>query len=159
MARIQNRVVRNVIALEETASCADAARLMAERHIGSVGVRRGAKLVGLVTERDLLAAMVVSADPGRTPLAKAMRSDTPTISVEATDAECAQLMRCRGTRHVAVKDGDEMIGVISLLDLVDLVVEEKQWSIDQLESYIRGGRAWQLSEPINTPFSHERAAS
>jgi hypothetical protein len=56
-------------------------------------------------------------------------------------------------------DGDEMVGVISMLDLADLVVEEKQWSIDQLESYIRGGRAWQLSAPINTPFSHEQAAS
>ena len=159
MACIQNRVVRNVISLEETASCADAARLMAERRIGSVGVRRGAKLIGLVTERDLLAAMVIAADPGRTPLAKAMRPDAPSISVGASDAECAQIMRCRGSRHLAVMDGEEMVGVISMLDLADLVVEEKQWSIDQLESYIRGGRAWQLSAPINTPFSHERAAS
>lgn len=155
MACIQNRVVRNVISLEETASCADAARLMAERRIGSVGVRRGAKLVGLVTERDLLAAMVISADPGRTPLAKAMRPDAPSISVRASDAECAQIMRCRGTRHLAVMDGDEMVGVISMLDLADLVVEEKQWSIDQLESYIRGGRAHELSHPIRTVFHHE----
>ena len=43
-----------------------------------------------------------------------------------------------------------------MLDLVDLVVEEKQWDIDQLESYIRGGRARQLSEPILTMFHHER---
>ncbi|HSD19365.1 MAG TPA: CBS domain-containing protein [Anaeromyxobacter sp.] len=159
MACIQNRVVRNLVTLEESASFADAARLMAERHIGSVGVRRGGKLIGLVTERELLAAMVSSADPGRTPLAKAMRADAPVVSVRATDGECAQLMRCRNTRHLAVRDGDEIVGVISMLDLVDLVVEDKQWSIDQLESYIRGGRSWQLSEPILTMFSHERAAS
>jgi CBS domain-containing protein len=156
MACIQNRVVRNVIALDESATCADAARLMAERRIGSVGVRHGAKLIGLVTERDLLSAMMIGSDPSHTALGKAMRLEVPPISVCATDRECAQLMRSHGTRHLAVKEGEEIVGVISMLDLVDLVVEDKQWNIDQLESYIRGGRSRQLSEPILTMFNHER---
>lgn len=159
MACIKNRVVRNVVSLDETASCEDAARLMAERRIGSVGVRRGGKLIGLVSERDLLSAFVLGGDPSRTALREAMRPGVPVISVQATDGECAQLMRNHGTRHLAVTDGDEIVGVISMLDLVDLVVEDKQWSIDQLESYIRGGRSWQLSEPILTMFSHEQPAS
>lgn len=158
MASIKNRVVREVVALDETATCADAARLMAQRRIGSVGVRHGAKLVGLVTERDLVAAMSAGNDPSHTTLRLAMRADAPAVSLQASDAECAQLMRTRATRHLAVKDGDEIVGVISMLDLVDLVVGEKQWSIDQLESYIRGGRSWQLSQPIETPFSHERVS-
>lgn len=159
MACIQNRVVRNVVALDETATCAEAARLMAERRIGSVGVRRGAELVGLVTERDLVSAISAGNDPSRTTLRLAMQPDAPVVSLGASDAECAQLMRTRCTRHLAVKDGDEIVGVISMLDLVDLVVGEKQWSIDQLESYIRGGRSWQLSEPIRTPFTHELPAN
>jgi hypothetical protein len=49
------------------------------------------------------------------------------------------------------------VGVISLLDLVELVVEDKQWSIDQLESYIRGGRAAQLSALLESVFTHPHA--
>jgi len=158
MASIQDRVVRDVVALESTATCVDAARTMAERGIGSVGVRKGGRLVGLVTERDLVAAVAKGAELARTSLAQAMRPEVPAVSLQASDRECAQVMRALRTRHLAVKDGGELVGVISMLDLVDLVVEEKQWSIDQLETYIRGGRAGQLSEPIRTVFSHERAA-
>ena len=158
MACIQNRVVRAVVALDESATCREAARLMSERGVGSVGVRRGAKLVGLVTERDLVSALGGGAHACHTTLAQVMRADVPSVSMLATDRECAQAMRTGRTRHLLVKEGGEIVGVLSMLDLVDLVVEEKQWSIDQLESYIRGGRAWQLSQPIMTLFSHETAA-
>jgi CBS domain-containing protein len=159
MATIQDRVVRDVVSLESTATCAEAARLMTERGIGSVGVRRNQRLVGLLTERDLVAALASGAELARTTLAQAMRPELPWVSLQASERECAQVMRARRTRHLAVKDGGEIVGVISMLDLVDLVVEEKQWSIDQLETYIRGGRAGQLSEPIRTVFEHDRAAS
>ncbi|BDG01355.1 CBS domain-containing protein [Anaeromyxobacter oryzae] len=158
MVTIRDRVVRNIVCLAASATCDDAARVMSEHGIGSVGVRREGKLVGLVTERELVAQMAAGADPSRTTLGEAMRAQVPAVSADATDAECAQLMRSRRTRHLAVKEGGEIVGVISMLDLVDLVVEEKQWSIDQLESYIRGGRASQLSEPIVTMFHHERMA-
>lgn len=158
MASIQNRVVRNVISLDASASCADAARLMTERGIGSVGVRQGEALAGLVTERDLVAALVSGADPASTSLRAVMRADFPVVPALATDAECAQLMRTRHTRHLLVREGAALVGVISMLDLVDLVVAEKDWSIDQLESYIRGGRTFQLSQPITTMFDHQRAA-
>jgi CBS domain-containing protein len=153
MAIIRDRVTRRVICLAASATCDDAARVMTEHGIGSVGIRREGKLVGLVTERDLVAQMAAGADPTRTTLEEAMRPQIPSVAADATDAECAQLMRSRRTRHLAVQEGGEMIGVISMLDLVDLVVAEKQWSIDQLESYIRGGRARQLSEPIRTVFT------
>jgi len=154
MAWIKQHVVRDVLTLEPSATCADAARLMTERGIGSVGVQRGAKIVGFVTERDLVASIAAGADPGRTSLAQVMRTDAPSVTPEATDVECAQLMRLRHTRHLAVKEGRDIVGVLSLLDLVDLVVEEKQANIDQLEAYIRGGRARELTEPVATVFNH-----
>ncbi|HET8733443.1 MAG TPA: CBS domain-containing protein [Anaeromyxobacteraceae bacterium] len=158
MAFIENRIVRTVVSLDASASCAEAARLMTERGIGSVGVRQGGALIGLVTERDLVAALVGGADPAFTTLRVAMRADVPTVEASATDAECAQLMRVRRTRHLLVREGEALVGVISMLDLVDLVVQDKQWSIDQLESYIRGGRTFQLSQPITSMFDHQRAA-
>jgi CBS domain-containing protein len=154
MACIQKRVVRNILSLEESASCAEAARCMADHGIGSVGVRRGTRLVGLVTERDLLAALARGQAPEATPIGQVMRADLPAVSQLATDRECAQLMRSRHTRHLAVKEQDEIVGMISMLDLVDLVVEEKQGQVEELESYIRGGRALGLSQPTRTIFEH-----
>jgi CBS domain-containing protein len=157
MARIQNHVVRAVVSLDETATCAEAARIMSDAGIGSVGVLRGKKLVGLVTERDLLAAVGGGADPERVPVARALPPELAAVSPDATELEAAEVMRAHRTRHLAVVDRGEIVGVFSLLDLVELVVQDKQWSIDQLESYIRGGRAAQLSAPLRSVFSHDHA--
>jgi CBS domain-containing protein len=153
MACIEKRFVREVVSLEATASCSEAARVMAKHGIGSVGVRRGGKLVGLVTERDLVASVLGCVDSDRTSLGEAMRADQPTVSPRATDRECAELMRSRRTRHLAVKDGAEIVGVVSMLDLVELVVEESEYRIDQLETYIGGGRTRQLSKPLAAVFA------
>jgi len=152
MAYITNHFVRSVVALDADATCAEAARLMAERGIGSVGVRDGERLVGLVTERDLLLSAAAGRDPATTPIARASPDLLPVVSSRATEREAAELMRIHRTRHLAVVEGTEIVGVLSLLDLVAMVVEEKQWSIDQLESYIRGGRAAQLSAQIRPVF-------
>lgn len=153
MATIEKRFVREVISLDATAACSEAARVMAKHGIGSVGVRRGGKLVGLVTERDLVAGVLGRVDPDRTSLGEAMRADQPTVSPRATERECAELMRSRRTRHLAVKDGAEIVGVVSMLDLVELVVQESEYRIDQLETYIGGGRTRQLSQPIAAVFA------
>ena len=159
MATIRDHFVRPVLSLEASATCADAARLMAERGIGSVGVHAGGQLVGLVTDRDLVAVVARGADASRTSLAQAMRADLPVVAPDATDEECAQLMRTQHTRHVLVRENGRLVGVLSLLDLVEVVVEEKQSSIEQLEAYIRGGRARELSQPTVTVFQHETTAA
>jgi CBS domain-containing protein len=153
MACIGTHFVRDVIALEASASCADAARLMAERHIGSVGVRHAGKIVGLFTEHDLITALAQGFDPVKTTLARGMPERPALVSPCATEREAAELMRFHHTRHLAVAENGEIIGVLSLLDLVAIVDQEKQWSIDQLECYIRGGRSCQLSAPIKPVFT------
>jgi signal-transduction protein with cAMP-binding, CBS, and nucleotidyltransferase domain len=156
MASIQQRVVRNLVSLDQSASCAEAARRMAEQGVGSVAVLRGGRVVGLVTERDLVAGLVArGATAGDPPIAAVMRTDLPAVSPRASDRECAHLMRTLRTRHLPVAEMGEIVGVISMLDLVDLVVEEKQSEIESLESYIRGGRAQGLSQPTTTTiFTH-----
>ena len=72
MSCIESHVVRAVVSLDEGASCAEAARVMAEHRIGSVGVRRAGKLVGIVTERDLLGAVAGGLDPARTAVGRAL---------------------------------------------------------------------------------------
>ncbi len=153
MACIGDRVTREVVSLDRSASCAEAARAMAAAGIGSVGVTVGGTLVGLVTERDIVARLAAGHDTFATPLGAILRPDQPSVSPCASDRECAALMRAHRTRHVLVRDGERILGVVSMLDLVDLVVGEKDWRIDQLESYIGGGRCGQLSRPVCSIFA------
>lgn len=159
MACIHDRVVRDVVSLGASATCAEAAQVMAKQGIGCVGVRRGDKLVGIVADRDVVSVIASGGDASCTPLAVAMRPDMPAISTQATDGECAELMRQRRTRHLLVMEDGEIVGIISMLDLVEVIVEEKLWIIDHLESYIGGGRNRQLTQPIVAAFRHPRAAS
>ena len=73
----------------------------------------------------------------------AMRSDLPTVSPQTEERECAEVMRRNFTRHLLVKEGGEVRGVVSMLDVLQLMVDEKEWLIGQLQQYIKGGRiAW-----------------
>ena len=158
MGCIGNRMVREVVSLERTASCAEAARTMATVGIGSVGVTVGGKIVGLVTERDIVRHMAAGLDTFATPLGAILRPEQPTVSPCATDRECAAVMRAYRTRHVLVKEGEEVVGVVSMLDLADLAVEERDSRIDELESYIGGGRCQQLSKPLCSLFDRRSVA-
>ncbi len=158
MACIGNRMVREVVALDASASCAEAARKMSTVGVGSIGVTIGGTLVGLVTERDIVSHLGAGLDTFATPLAAILRPGQPAVSPCATDQECAALMRAHRTRHLLVKEGEAIVGVVSMLDLADLAVEEREARIDQLESYIGGGRCQQLARPVCSMFEHARAA-
>lgn len=138
MATIERHVTRDVVGLDDSTPCAEAARLMAEHKIGSVAVRRGGKLVGLVTERDLVGRVLARAVAPTMPIGEAMRTDLPTVSPHATERECAELMKTYFTRHLLVADGGEVKGVISMRDVIQLMLDEKQFLIDQLQTYIDG---------------------
>jgi CBS domain-containing protein len=138
MATIREYVKTSVVSLEATATAADAARVMTERGIGSVGVIEDGQLVGLVTERDLVGAVLAQGCNADEPIGEAMRRDVPFVSPHAAETEALALMRDHVTRHLLVADGGKVVGVISMRDLVQLMLDEKQYAIDQLEAYIHG---------------------
>jgi CBS domain-containing protein len=140
MPTIEKHIVRDVIALDASTSCTDAAHLMEARRIGSVGVRKDGKLVGLVTERDLVYGVMAKGGDGRKTLAEVMRADRPTVSPTSTERDCAHLMQSQGTRHLLVKKEGEIVGVVSMLDVLSLMLEDNRFLIEQLHTYIRGGR-------------------
>jgi CBS domain-containing protein len=127
-----------VVALDGAASIGDAARMMASRRIGSVAVREGEELVGLVTERDLLLSVLVNGSDASRPLREAMRADVPRVRADESEAGCAALMRDHATRHLLVEDRGEVVGVVSMRDVIDAMLHEKQFLIDQLATYING---------------------
>ena len=138
MATIQRNVVRDVVSLEASTPCREAAKLMAQRRIGAVAVKRNGAIVGLVSERDLIGKSLAGSGTCEAPIAEAMREDLPRIEATASETECANLMRDHYTRHLLVEEDGRIAGIISMRDVIVLMLDEKQFLIDQLNVYISG---------------------
>jgi CBS domain-containing protein len=138
MASIRKHVTMDIVTLEASTPAREAARVMAEKKIGSVAVKDGGKIVGLVTERDLVATVLADGNDGSKPIRAAMRPGIPRISADAQEGEAADLMRDNFTRHLLVEDGGKVVGVVSMRDVIQLMLDEKQFLIGQLNTYIFG---------------------
>lgn len=138
MATIDKHITKNLVALEGKTTCREAARLMAERKIGAVAVREGDRVIGLVTERDLVVRVLAAGASADLPIREAMRRDLPSLGPSASDVECSDQMRDHYTRHLLVEDRGEVVGIISMRDVIRLMLEEKQFVIEQLQTYIDG---------------------
>lgn len=115
----------------------DALRRMAEHEIGAVLVMDGARLLGILSERDYARKVVLrgraSAD---TPVRDIMTAEVVTAGPLDTTEHCMQLMTARRVRHLPVIENGHVIGVISIGDLVKAVIEDQQQELDQLQRYI-----------------------
>jgi CBS domain-containing protein len=138
MASIRKHVTREVVSLDAASPIRDAARLMADRKIGSIGVKEDGKLVGLVTERDLVFTVLARAGNVNGPIREAMRAGIPRVTADASEGECAALMRDNATRHLLVEDRGQVVGVVSMRDIIQLMLDEKEYVIEQLQTYIQG---------------------
>jgi CBS domain-containing protein len=138
MASIRKHVTTDLVALDANTPSRDAARIMSEKKIGSVAVKEGGRITGLVTERDLVATVLAKGSDGSLPIRTAMRDGIPRISADAQEGEAADLMRDHFTRHLLVEDGGKVVGVVSMRDVIQLMLDEKQFLISQLNTYIFG---------------------
>ena len=138
MASIDRHVTRDVIALDSMTPCREAARLMADRKVGSVAVREGGRIIGLVTERDLVGRVLARGDSGAMPIGEAMRTDLPRVPPTTSEAEAAELMRTNYTRHLLVEEMGQVVGIISMRDVIQLMLDDKQYLLEQLQTYIDG---------------------
>jgi CBS domain-containing protein len=139
MASIRTHVTRDLVVLEASTPVRDAARLMTEKNIGSVAVREKGRILGLVTERDLVATVVARGADAGLPIREAMRAGIPRVGIDAGEAEVAARMREVGTRHLLVEENGEVAGIVSMRDIIQLMLDEKQFVIEQLSAYIGQG--------------------
>ena len=118
----------------------DAIRLMAEKGIGAVLVMDGARLAGILSERDYARKIVLRDRSSRdTPVASIMTAEVVTVTPAATVEDCLQLVTDRRIRHLPVVEGGVVLGVISIGDLVKAVIEQQRQELGQLQQYIVGG--------------------
>lgn len=128
-----------VHAVAPDAAVIDAIRLMADKGIGAVLVMEGPRLVGIVSERDYARKIVLHERASRdTPVADIMTAQVVTVAPTEQVPHCLQLVTDFRIRHLPVVDGGEVLGVISIGDLVKAVIDDQQQRLDQLQQYIAG---------------------
>jgi len=127
----------NVYSITPDARVFDALTLMAEREVGALVVMEGGTLAGIISERDYARKVILH---GRSShdleVRDIMTSKVISVHPGQTVGECMALMTEKRVRHLPVTEGERLIGVLSIGDLVKEVIAEQRQTIEQLESYI-----------------------
>ena len=128
---------RRIISAAPAASVREVISLMAEHNISAVLIMNGSELLGIITERDYARKVILqgrtSAD---TPVSEIMTSQVISVSPGETAQKCMSLMTEKKCRHLPVLDQGEVVGMVSIGDLVKAVIEDQQKEIQQLQQYI-----------------------
>jgi IMP dehydrogenase len=114
-----------------------ALKLMAEKDVGALLVVSGGKLAGIMSERDYARKVILLGKSSHDMMVREIMTEkVVTIQSEQTVEDCMGLMTARRVRHLPVVDGDKLLGLLSIGDLVKEVIAEQEQTIRQLESYI-----------------------
>lgn len=121
------------------ASVYNALQLMADKEIGALLVLDNGKLVGVISERDYARKVILKRKSSLdTPVKEIMTQNVFCVRPEQTVQECMALVTEKRVRHLPVLVNDQVVGIVSIGDLVKAVIDEKDFMIKQLESYITG---------------------
>jgi CBS domain-containing protein len=115
----------------------EALQLMAQKDIGALLVMDGGRVVGIMSERDYARKVILHGKSSQDIAVRdIMTSGVVTVDPLKTVEDCMSLMTQRRIRHLPVCEGDKLVGLVSIGDLVKEVIAEQEQTIRQLESYI-----------------------
>ena len=136
---ILNDKGHDVFSVDPEATIFSAIETMADRRIGALLVMQGGKPVGIVTERDYARKVALEGRSSRdSKVRDIMSTRVLCVAPDRTVEDCMALMTGRRAQHLPVVDHKEVIGLISIGDLVKAMIAEQQFMIDQLHDYITG---------------------
>ena len=131
---------RQVKTIDPDAMVLDAIGRMAADNVGALVVTEGARVIGLISEREYTRGVELAGRSSReTPVRAVMLTDLPRVSPSTGLATCMALMTEHRVRHLPVLDGDELVGLVSIGDLVAAIIRDQAQLIEQLELYIASG--------------------
>ncbi len=131
----------DVISIDPEATVYDALKKMAGHNIGSIMVVKDEKVKGIFSERDYARKIILMGKTSRDSKVGDMMSDVLYgVRLSTTVNECMQIMTDQRVRHLPVVDGEKLIGVVSIGDVVNKTIQDHKNKISQLEDYIIGKR-------------------
>jgi len=120
----------------------EALQLLAEKDVGALLVLQDGELVGIVSERDYARKVVLHGMTSmKTPVKEIMTEEVITVGPGITVEEAMALMTDKHIRHLPVLEGESIVGVVSIGDLVKAIIADQEFTIGQLENYISGTRS------------------
>jgi CBS domain-containing protein len=139
VANIIDDTGHEIWAIDAADSVYEALEMMADKNVGALVVTSDGTFCGIVSERDYARKVILASKGSRkTPVSEIMTPNPITVEPSDTVASCMQLMTDKRIRHLPVVDDEDLVGVISIGDVVRAVIEEQKFLINQLESYITG---------------------
>ena len=136
---LDNKKHKSVISIAPHRPVFDALVVLAEYKIGALLVLDGDKLVGIFSERDYAREIILKGKSSKTtPISEVMSSNVLTVKPSNTVEQAMNIMSDKHIRHLPVLEGEKVIGMLSIGDLVKETIEYQQTLIKQLESYITG---------------------
>jgi CBS domain-containing protein len=131
---------RQVWTIDPDATVLDAIGEMADKDVGALVVVEGARVVGIVSERQYARSVALAGRSSRdTRVRDIMRTGVPRVSPSTDVNTCMALITEYRTRHLPVMQAEELVGLVSIGDLVAAIIADQQSTIEQLESYIATG--------------------
>jgi signal-transduction protein with cAMP-binding, CBS, and nucleotidyltransferase domain len=126
-----------VFAVTPENSVYEAVDEMNQRGVGALLVMKSGKVEGIISERDYARKIILKGKSSKNTLVKEVMTCNPIYASSKQNVhECMQLMTQKRIRHLPVNEGDSLLGMISIGDLVNAVIKEQQFQIDQLKQYI-----------------------
>lgn len=117
----------------------DALQLMTEKNIGAVLVMDGERLAGIFSERDYARKGIIQGRKAKsTPVAEVMTANVFTVSLDMDIEDCMNLFSSKRVRHLPVMQEDKVVGLLSIGDIVNAIIQEQSTHIQFLEQYITG---------------------
>jgi CBS domain-containing protein len=120
----------------------DALKIMAEKNIGSLVVLEDEKLVGIITERIYAREIALKGRTSAQTLVRdVMSTNVICVQPDQTVEECMAVMTKKTVRHLPVVEHGQIVGIVSIGDMVNSIIRDQEFIIDQLEHYIQGHKA------------------
>lgn len=118
MARLDEIMTRDVFTTPPDATLSEVSKHMVKGRFGSAIVMQGSWIAGIFTERDVLRAAASGVDPGTASVGEWMTKDPVTVDPTMDSEEAGQIMVTQGFRHLPVLDGKQIVGIVSLRDIL-----------------------------------------
>jgi CBS domain-containing protein len=128
---------RDVLVISPAATVYDAIAYMAQHEVGALAVVLDRELVGIVSERDYARKVILQGRSSRETLVQEIMTPSPiTVALSSTVDHCLRIVTDHRIRHLPVVDCGELVGMVSIGDLVKTLISSQSYTIDQLHTYI-----------------------